>query len=557
MTTTFTPGDAVGICGPAACLIAGITLDDPRLPRLWQVLSVGGTDAVDGVLEVLLEDGFATMPSFAIAATSGTATRIVVRHPAVVETTVDGVTTVATSTPGGTWSDVTVEGVSALELRAAADAATTVRLPFHAGMTPASSVRIVIDEAAATAPAPAPTPAPAAKGEAPHTEAPETEVAAEELEPAAEPATGSTDIEAPDEQPAAHDSAATEEGPAEEATPHTAIWKGHEAAAPAQADDQTDDQADDDVAEQSEAQSDTTPEASDEPDGSTVLRPALTQAVPPPAPTIPPAPPAAPPAAPAPSPTPSPAPAAPASGGLIDGVPWLNADWSAASATPAQPKPTFETPSRPVPPPPPTPRRAPAAAPTPAQPAPSQPAPTGAADDEDGDDAPTVLRAELVKELGSAGIVGPSVLAVDCPNGHQTSAHEPTCRLCKAPVGDSQEPRQIPRPPLGALVLASGDRLVLDKDAVLGRAPHEPEGSTERPHLVRVGDNGDISRQHARIMLDGWHVIVRDLGTANGTTLTLPGGSPQQLRANEDYQLEDGAEIGIADVVTLRYEVKP
>lgn len=159
--------------------------------------------------------------------------------------------------------------------------------------------------------------------------------------------------------------------------------------------------------------------------------------------------------------------------------------------------------------------------------------------------------------MGSAGIVGPSVLAVDCPHGHQTSAHEATCRLCGADLPDTQEPRQIPRPALGALVLANGDRLVLDKDAVLGRAPYEPEGSTERPHLLRVGESGDISRQHARIKLDGWHVSVRDLGTANGTTLTLPGGSPQQLRANEDYQLEDGAEIGIADVVTLRYEVKP
>ncbi|HSX67182.1 FHA domain-containing protein, partial [Nocardioides sp.] len=189
-------------------------------------------------------------------------------------------------------------------------------------------------------------------------------------------------------------------------------------------------------------------------------------------------------------------------------------------------------------------------------PAPPAATPPSSADD-DSDDAPTVLRAELVQKLGSAGIVGPSVLAVDCPNGHQTSAHEPTCRLCGADLPDDQEPRQIPRPALGALVLAGGDRLVLDKDAVLGRAPYEPEGSTERPHLLRVGDSGDISRQHARIMLDGWQVIVRDLGTANGTTLTLPGGSPQQLRANEDYQLEDGAEIGIADVVTLRYEVNP
>lgn len=519
MTTTFTPGDAVGICGPTAHLIAGIRLDDPRLPRLWEVLSRGSADAVNGVLEVFLEDGFGSMPAFAVAATDGTSTRVVVRHPAVVEATVDGTPVVSSSTPGGTWSDVTVEGASTVELRAGADAATNVRLPFHAGMTPASTVRVVLDDAAGAV---APT-APVAAA------APVVPVADEPAAPEVSP----------------------EVAPEPEATPLTAIWKGHEAAAEepvpeapaaeATADEPVGEPAEEPV-EEPEEEPVEEPAPSDEPDGSTVLRPVLPKAVPPPpAPPTPPAPPAPPAATPAPA-------SAPASGGLIDGVPWLTADWSATSATPAPPKPAYETPSRPAPPAPPAP-----AAPAPATP----PAPAPGSDDEDGDDAPTVLRAELVKELGSAGIVGPSVLAVDCPNGHQTSAHEPTCRLCGEPVGDSQEPRQIPRPPLGALVLASGDRLVLDKDAVLGRAPHEPEGATERPHLLRVGDNGDISRQHARIMLDGWHVIVRDLGTANGTTLTLPGGSPQQLRANEDYQLEDGAEIGIADVVTLRYEVKP
>lgn len=558
MTTTFTPGDAVGVCGPTAHLVAGIKLDDPRLPRLWEVLSRGdsaaGAGVVDGVLEVLLEGGFASMPAFAIAATSGTSTRVVVRHPAVVEATVDGTAVSCTSTPGGTWSDVTVEGASVVDLRAGADAATTVRLPFHAGMTPASSVRVVLDADAPVAPA-------AAAPDVQHDTVAGHDTS--DVSPRAE--VSITEAEAPLAEPEPI-----------EATPHTAIWKGHEGAAEAPADDpapttpeatESSDapEAADGTAEPAEAEAssandepasdaapdtpapvETTPEPTDEPDGSTVLRPALPKSVP-----APPAPPA--PAPPAPPAAPASAPQAPPSRGLIDGVPWLNADWSAASSTPAQPKPAYETPSRPAPPAPPVRPTAPA---PPAPPA-STPTAAGTSDEEDGDDAPTVLRAELVKELGSAGIVGPSVLAVDCPNGHQTSAHEPTCRLCKAPVGDSQEPRQIPRPPLGALVLANGDRLVLDKDAVLGRAPHEPEGSAERPHLLRVGDNGDISRQHARIILDDWHVIVRDLGTANGTTLTLPGGSPQQLRANEDYQLEDGAEIGIADVVTLRYEVKP
>ncbi len=461
MTTTFTPGAAVGICGPQVQLIAGITLEDPRLPQLWQAVSASGADAVDNLLRILFDGGFDAMPAFALVAAAGQSARVVVRHPAVVSATVDGEPVELTSTVGGTWSDVTLEGVSAVVLRSEPGVATTVQLPFHAGMTPASAISVELE---ATDPSDA--------GTAGVVDSPLSTVDA----------------------PASTGDAS-----------RTAVWKAQEP-------------AEETAAEPSE-----------------------------PAPA--PAPPAEPDAAPS---DPAPAPAAPKSGGLIDGVPWMTANWAPSNETVLRPTPVYETPSRPTPPP----------VPTHAVASPV-PAPSAVAGD-DGDDNPTVLRSELVKDLaaqvpapGSAGIVGPSVLAVDCPNGHQTSVHEPTCRLCKAPVADNQEPRLIPRPALGALVLAGGDRLVLDKDAVLGRAPYEPEGSTDRPHLVRVGESGDISRQHAKVTLDGWHVIVRDLGTANGTTLTLPGGTPQQLRAHEDYQLEDGAEIGIADVVTLRYEVQP
>lgn len=532
MTTTFTPGDAVGVCGPGARLIAGIQLDDPRLPRLWEVLARGDDDAVDRVLAVLLEGGFPDMPAFAVASTSGTTTRVVVRHPAVVEATVDGATVVSSSTPGGTWSDVTIEGASALVLRASDATASTLQLPFHAGMTPAAAVRIVLDEGAASVVAPAAPPA-TAPADAP---APSTDASA----PAA-PHLTLGKAEAEDVSRPAADASHAED--VSEATPLTAVWKAEEpqddadaAAVAVEVPEEPPAAADSEDPAEGPAD-DPADEASDEPDDSTVMRP-----------VAPPPPPAAPPAA---------APAAPGkSGGLIDGVPWLTANWAASSPTPTPPKPTFETPAPPARPAAPVPPAAPASPPAPPAATPASAAPAPGLDEE-GDDSVTVLRSELVKEMGSAGIVGASVLAVDCPNGHPTSAHEPTCRLCGAPVPDTQEPRQIPRPALGALVLASGDRLVLDKDAVLGRAPYEPEGSTERPHLLRVGESGDISRQHARIKLDGWHVSVRDLGTANGTTLTLPGGTPQQLRANEDYQLEDGAEIGIADVVTLRYEVKP
>ncbi|GGO93525.1 hypothetical protein GCM10011584_32430 [Nocardioides phosphati] len=537
MTTTFTPGAAVAICGESARMLAGIPIDDARLPQLWDAVRPASATAVDGVLQLLLAEGFDAMPAFAVVASDGDATRVVVRHPAVVEAVVDGAPRTLEATPGGTWSDVTITGATSLVLRADGGVGTTVQLPLHVGVTQAGAVTVTLGGVAPVVqPAPAsdvPAPEPKPEAEVADVVAPEMPVAtppaaespvaaespaqpeaAPEPDPEPEPEpdplaaraqtfhalltsdtsdrdallaqmSGDPDDDAAGETPA--ESAPEDEEPA---TSLTAVWKADEPAAPAES---------------------AGADASDS-------QPAAAEAGQPAAAS------------------------APSGGGLIDGVPWLSGSWKPAPVE-ERPAPRFETPERPTPPPPPRPPVAPEV----------RPRPSGDQEREQ----QTLNRAELLRDLGSAGIVGPSVLAVDCPAGHPTPAHEPTCRLCGKPVSESQEPRQIARPALGALVLANGDRLVLDKDAVLGRAPFEPEGATERPHLLRVGDSGEISRQHARITLDGWHVIVRDLGTANGTTLTLPGGSPQQLRANEDYQLEDGAEIGIADIVTLRYEVTP
>ena len=43
---------------------------------------------------------------------------------------------------------------------------------------------------------------------------------------------------------------------------------------------------------------------------------------------------------------------------------------------------------------------------------------------------------------------------------------------------------------------------------------------SSRPHLVRLASaENDISRNHAEVILEGWHVLVRDLGSTNGTLL--------------------------------------
>ena len=79
---------------------------------------------------------------------------------------------------------------------------------------------------------------------------------------------------------------------------------------------------------------------------------------------------------------------------------------------------------------------------------------------------------------------------------------------------------------LGVLVFSTGERVLLDRDAVLGRNPHPPRrlaaGPETEPRLVRLRAAG-VSRQHAIVRLDGGRLMIDDLGSANGTRVTAPG----------------------------------
>jgi len=151
----------------------------------------------------------------------------------------------------------------------------------------------------------------------------------------------------------------------------------------------------------------------------------------------------------------------------------------------------------------------------------------------------------------------PIVLAVICPAGHHSSPHASTCRVCGRDI-PTQQPFQTPRPQLGVLRVSTGGLVPLDRGILLGRAPkvNADLPPSSRPHLVRLTSrDNDISRNHAEVILEGWHVLVRDLGSTNGTTVTLPGQEPVRLRPTEDFGIEPGAVLTLADEVALTFEV--
>lgn len=178
-------------------------------------------------------------------------------------------------------------------------------------------------------------------------------------------------------------------------------------------------------------------------------------------------------------------------------------------------------------------------------------------DEADADEpARTLSRAALLRDLGRAEESGPTLLAVRCPVQHLSPPYAVVCRVCGAPLPE-QSPLRVKQPVLGRLVLSDGSVVALDKGVVFGRAPHsdavDPAG---RPNLVRLAD-GLISRQHASVAIDGWDVLVRDLGSENGTLVMPPGGEPELIAPLHDHVITPGTVVTFADAVSFTYEVSP
>ena len=139
-----------------------------------------------------------------------------------------------------------------------------------------------------------------------------------------------------------------------------------------------------------------------------------------------------------------------------------------------------------------------------------------------------------------------------CPNGHANSPERTACGACGSVLTGT--PRTVSRPPLGVIELSTGEQVVLDRSAILGRRPRASRVSArDVPQLITVpSPQQDISRSHLELRLEGWHVVAFDLGTTNGTTLYRANTEPVRLRSREGVMLRDGDTIDLGDGVLLR-----
>jgi hypothetical protein len=222
-----------------------------------------------------------------------------------------------------------------------------------------------------------------------------------------------------------------------------------------------------------------------------------------------------------------------------------------AGGMPTAPIPASPGPVGPVPAEPPYQPPAPRPEPRPADPRPVDPGPA--------DPGPALTRGtlpEFAARITPPDRIGPVVPALLCPGGHVNPPNGGACRRCGAPL--PHDPVPVPRPVLGLLRLSFGDVISLDRGVLMGRNPRTDFAGTdgeERPHVVKLPSaDGDISRTHLRVTLDGWQVLVTDLHSTNGTLVTLPGRDPQPLRPGEPLPMQPGTVVTLADGIDFCYE---
>jgi len=143
----------------------------------------------------------------------------------------------------------------------------------------------------------------------------------------------------------------------------------------------------------------------------------------------------------------------------------------------------------------------------------------------------------------------PIIQGVYCKNGHFDDPEALFCAVCG--ISMNQQTlinRPGTRPPLGVLLLDDGSVFQLDRDYIVGREPGlDATVASGRSRPLRIADDsGIVSRVHAKVALDGWRVLVTDLGSANGTKVRLPkNGGEQLLQPHQPFILTTGSQVDL------------
>jgi pSer/pThr/pTyr-binding forkhead associated (FHA) protein len=172
----------------------------------------------------------------------------------------------------------------------------------------------------------------------------------------------------------------------------------------------------------------------------------------------------------------------------------------------------------------------------------------------DVEDAPAEQHPVAHELPGAVDIEEPEE-AASAPAGPEPARDTPAAHagMLTLPADDdafpATEPVILPPPPATfAARLPSGDTLTLDAPLLIGRRPAPQRvDSGATPRLVVVpSPSQEVSSTHVRVEQSGDAVVVTDLRSTNGTTVTGPEGM-RRLRPGESAVVLAGARVGIGD----------
>lgn len=127
----------------------------------------------------------------------------------------------------------------------------------------------------------------------------------------------------------------------------------------------------------------------------------------------------------------------------------------------------------------------------------------------------------------AGGRLRPVVPGLVCSAGHANPPAARQCSRCDLPLAGP--PTAVARPPLGQLVVSTGEVVDLTEDTVVGRAPRaERPGAGPAGRLV-VLPEAHVSAVHLELRLREWSVLAVDRRSTNGTYLHRRGRSPERL----------------------------
>lgn len=148
----------------------------------------------------------------------------------------------------------------------------------------------------------------------------------------------------------------------------------------------------------------------------------------------------------------------------------------------------------------------------------------------------------------------PQVLSRFCNSGHPNPPERSECYVCGAPVVG--EPRLAPRPQLGWLRVEGGETVAIEGPIIAGRNPKSTAvKAVEDSRLVAL-PYPHVSSNHFAIIPEGWRVLVRDLGSSNGSFLRRHGKAPIRL-PDSAYPLIAGDLLDLGKGVFIRLDRIP